>query len=51
MLDETERSVHDAICAVKRVLETNYVVVGGGAVETALSVYLDDFARTLGSKE
>mmetsp|Transcript_14210 Transcript_14210/g.2311 ORF Transcript_14210/g.2311 Transcript_14210/m.2311 type:complete len:161 (-) Transcript_14210:50-532(-) len=51
MLDETERSVHDAICAVKRVLETNYVVVGGGAVETALSVYLDDYARTLGSKE
>lgn len=51
MLDEVERSIHDAICAVKRVLESKSVVVGGGAVETALSVYLDDFARTLGSKE
>jgi len=51
MLDEVERSVHDAICAVKRVIESNFVVVGGGAVETALNIYLDDFSRTLGSKE
>ena len=51
MLEETERSVHDAICVVKRVLESRSVVVGGGAVETALSIYLDSFARTLGSKE
>jgi T-complex protein 1 subunit alpha len=51
MLDEAHRSIHDAICAVKRVLESNFVCVGGGAVETSLSIYLDDFARTLGSKE
>ena len=50
MLDEIERSLHDAICVVKRVLESRSVVVGGGSVETALSIYLDDFARTLGSK-
>ena len=42
-----ERSVHDALCVVKRVLESHLVVPGGGAVETALSVYLDNFARTL----
>ncbi len=51
MLDEIERSVHDALCAVKRVLESNSLVVGGGTVEVATSVYLDDFARTLGSRE
>jgi T-complex protein 1 subunit alpha len=51
MLEEVDRSVHDAICVVKRVLESKSVVVGGGAVETALSIYLDSFARTLGSKE
>ena len=51
MLDEIDRSVHDAICVVKRVLESKSVVVGGGAVETALSIKLDSFARTLGSKE
>ena len=50
-MDEIERSVHDSISIVKRVLESNSVVAGGGAVEVALSVYLDDFARTLGSRE
>ncbi|MFO0515367.1 MAG: TCP-1/cpn60 chaperonin family protein, partial [bacterium] len=51
MLDEIERSIHDALCAVKRVLESNSLVVGGGAVEVATSVYLDDYARKLGSRE
>ncbi|KAJ3393919.1 T-complex protein 1 subunit alpha [Lobulomyces angularis] len=51
MLDEMERSVHDALCAVKRTLESNYVVPGGGAVETAVSIYLENFATTLGSRE
>ncbi|KAJ3127511.1 T-complex protein 1 subunit alpha [Nowakowskiella sp. JEL0407] len=51
MLDEMERSVHDSLCAVKRTLESNSVVPGGGAVEAALSIYLESFATTLGSRE
>jgi len=51
MLDECERSIHDALCAVKRVLESNSLVVGGGCVEVSTSIYLDHFARTLGSRE
>lgn len=51
MLDEMDRSVHDALCAVKRVLESGSVVPGGGAVEAALSIYLENFANTLGSRE
>lgn len=50
-LDEIERSIHDSLCVVKRVLESRTVVAGGGAVEVALSIYLDDFARTLGTRE
>lgn len=46
-LDEMERSVHDSLCAVKRTLESGKVVPGGGAVETALSIYLENFATTL----
>ncbi|KAF7286766.1 chaperonin containing TCP1 subunit 1 [Rhynchophorus ferrugineus] len=49
--DEMERSVHDALCVVKRVLESKSVVVGGGAVEAALSIYLENFATTLSSRE
>ena len=51
MLDEIERSVHDALCSVKRVLESSSLVVGGGCVEVSTSVYLDYYSRTLGSRE
>ncbi|XP_048140430.1 T-complex protein 1 subunit alpha-like [Rhodamnia argentea] len=51
MLDEMERALHDALSIVKRTLESNTVVAGGGAVEAALSVYLEYLATTLGSRE
>jgi len=51
MLDEMERSVHDALCVVKRVLESKTVVPGGGAVEAALSIYLENYATSLSSRE
>ncbi|KAK6918609.1 Chaperonin Cpn60/GroEL/TCP-1 family [Dillenia turbinata] len=51
MLDEMERALHDALSIVKRTLESNMVVAGGGAVESALSVYLEYLATTLGSRE
>jgi len=51
MLDEMERSVHDSLCAVKRVLESKTVVPGGGAVEAALSIYLEDFATHIDTRE
>lgn len=47
MLDEMERSLHDSLCAIKRTLESNYVVPGGGAVEAAVNIYLENFATTL----
>jgi T-complex protein 1 subunit alpha len=36
---------------IKRMLEGNVLVAGGGAVECALSIYLENFATTLGSRE
>lgn len=59
MLDEMDRSIHDALCVIKRVLESNSLVlfifiiqiVGGGAVDAALSIHLDKFAVSLGTRE
>lgn len=51
MLDEMQRSLHDSLCVVKRVLESKTLVAGGGAVEAALSIYLDAFSTTLGTRE
>lgn len=51
MLDEMDRALHDSLCVVKRMLESNTLVPGGGAAEAALSVYLDDYANTIKSRE
>ena len=47
MCDEMERSIHDALCVVKRVMESKSIVPGGGCVEAALSIYLENFATSL----
>jgi|EP00161_Ancyromonas_sigmoides_P012590 T-complex protein 1 subunit alpha len=49
-LDESERSLHDTLCVLKRTLESSKVTVGGGCVDAALSIALENFATTLGSK-
>ncbi|CAN0565689.1 unnamed protein product [Ectocarpus sp. 12 AP-2014] len=51
MLDEMDRALHDSLMVIKRMLESNVLVAGGGSVETALSIYLESFATTLGSRE
>ncbi|KAL5784805.1 hypothetical protein ACOSQ2_007197 [Xanthoceras sorbifolium] len=51
MLNEMERALHDTLSIVKGTLESNTVVAGRGAVESALSVYLEYLATTLGSRE
>jgi T-complex protein 1 subunit alpha len=51
MLDEMDRALHDSLMVIKRMLESNSLVAGGGAVEAALSIHLEKYAMTLGSKE
>uniref|UniRef100_A0A2I3MNG3 T-complex protein 1 subunit alpha n=1 Tax=Papio anubis TaxID=9555 RepID=A0A2I3MNG3_PAPAN len=48
MCDEMERCLHDTLCVVKRVLESKSVVPGGGAVEATLSIYLENYATSMG---
>ncbi|GLU00412.1 hypothetical protein SLE2022_177850 [Rubroshorea leprosula] len=48
MLDEMERVLHDALSIVKSTLESNMVVACRGAVESALSVYSEYLATTMG---
>uniref|UniRef100_A0A2K5HMV2 T-complex protein 1 subunit alpha n=1 Tax=Colobus angolensis palliatus TaxID=336983 RepID=A0A2K5HMV2_COLAP len=48
MCDEMECSLHDTLCVVKRVLESKSVVPGGGAVEAILSIYLENYATSMG---
>jgi len=50
-MEETERSLHDAIMIVRRAVKNDSVVAGGGAIEMELSRYLRDFSRTIAGKE
>lgn len=47
---ETERSIHDAVMIVRRAVNLNAVVGGGGAIEMELSMFLRQYARTIKSK-
>lgn len=47
---ESERSIHDALMVVKRCLQTQAVVAGGGAVELEVSTYLREHALTIEGK-
>ncbi|MEM2875940.1 MAG: thermosome subunit beta [Candidatus Bathyarchaeia archaeon] len=51
LVDEAERSVHDALCVVRDVVEEPKVVVGGGAIETELAKNLREYAQSLVGKE
>jgi T-complex protein 1 subunit eta len=50
-LDETDRSVHDALMIVKRLFFSRTVVAGGGAIELELSKVLRDYAKTIQGKQ
>ena len=43
--------MHDSICVAKRTLESGKIVAGGGAVDVALSIYLDQYCRNFSGKE
>ncbi|XP_011503187.1 PREDICTED: T-complex protein 1 subunit eta [Ceratosolen solmsi marchali] len=50
-LEETQRSLHDAIMIVRRMIKNDAVVAGGGAIEMELSRALRDYSRTIAGKE
>jgi chaperonin GroEL (HSP60 family) len=51
IVDEAERSVHDAIMTVKDVVEYPYVIVGGGATEIAMSQKIREWSGSLSGRE
>jgi thermosome len=51
IVDEAERSVHDALCVVRDVLQKPAVVAGGGAPEAHIAHELRSWSSTLGGRE
>lgn len=51
VVDEAERSVHDALMVVKDVVEKPYVLIGGGAPEVYAAQKLNEWANSLSGRE
>ena len=51
VVDEAERSIHDAIMVVKDVLLKPAIVAGGGSPEAELSTRIREYASKLGGRE
>ncbi len=51
IVDEAERSLHDALCVTRDVVEEPKIVAGGGAPEIEVARKLRDFAEKLSGRE
>jgi thermosome len=51
VIDEAERSVHDALMVTKDVIEKPAIVAGGGAPESYIAGKVRDWANTLSGRE
>lgn len=51
VLDEAERSLHDALCVIRCLVKKRALIAGGGAPEIEVSQKLMEHARTLKGME
>mmetsp|Transcript_27947 Transcript_27947/g.70122 ORF Transcript_27947/g.70122 Transcript_27947/m.70122 type:complete len:528 (-) Transcript_27947:22-1605(-) len=47
VMDECERSVHDALCVVRSLVKKRFIIPGGGAPEMQVSTKLREWAQSL----
>lgn len=51
ILDEAERSLHDAICVLVAAVKNHKIIYGGGNAEMRMSLAVDDLSKTLAGKQ
>jgi len=51
VVDEAERSLHDALCVVRNAIEDRKIVAGGGAPEAEVAKHLREYAVKVGGRE
>jgi chaperonin GroEL (HSP60 family) len=51
IVDEAERSIHDALCVARDVVQEPKILVGGGAPELEVARVLKEYADTLPGRE
>jgi chaperonin GroEL (HSP60 family) len=51
VVNEAERSLHDALCVVRNAIEDGKIVAGGGAPEAEVAQRLKEYASKVGGRE
>lgn len=51
VLEEADRSIHDALCVLRCLVKKRFVIAGGGAPETEVSLKLAEYAQSLTGME
>lgn len=51
LLEEAERSMHDALCVLSQTSKEPRTVLGGGSAECLMAKAVDDYAATVCGKE
>lgn len=47
MIEEVERSLHDALCVVRCLIKNNRIIPGGGAIEVNLGRKTEEYSQLL----
>jgi len=48
VIDEADRSIHDALCVIRSIVKLRYLIPGGSSPETELSIRLAKLADSIG---
>ena len=51
VIEEAERSIHDALCVIRCLVKKRALIAGGGAPEIELALRLTEYSRTLSGME
>lgn len=47
LLEEAERSLHDALCVIRSIIRRRYLITGGGSSEMEISINLKQYSKGL----
>ena len=51
VLDEADRSLHDALCCIRCLVQKRFMIAGGSAPEVEVTTQLSRWAKTLSGME
>lgn len=47
VIDEADRSLHDALCVIRSLIKSRGLITGGGSVELAVATYLQEQMKSM----